>query len=134
MKLDIINFNPDINKDKETLKNLITIYENIDQNISSKKYQPYQNILNKLTRFINMLGQSFEKDMKQADEEENYFDETNDNDNISISSISEYEYDPSDDEIEIRIQEDTLIKKFEKTNKIQFIKMNDRFDFEYEEL
>jgi hypothetical protein len=132
MKLDIINFNPNINQDKETLKNLILIFENINQNISTKKYLPYQNILNKLSRFMNMIGQSFEKDLTRVKEEENYFDETNDDDDISISSISEYEYDPSDDEIEIRIEEDELIKKFEKINKIQFSKTYDRFDFEYE--
>lgn len=132
MKLDIINFNPNINQDKKTLKNLISILENIDQNISTKKYLPYQNILNKLTRFMDMIRQNFEKDVTRANEEENYFDEIDDDDNISISSISEYEYDPSDDEIEIRIEEDELIKKFEKTNKIQFSKTYDRFDFEYE--
>lgn len=133
MKLDIINFNPNINQDKETLKNLIAIFENIDQNISTKKYIPYQNILNKISRFINMLGQSFEKDIKLVEKNVNYFDETNEeDDNISISSISEYEYDPSDDEIEIRVNEEELIKTFEKTNKVQFIKTIDRFDFEYE--
>jgi len=132
MKLDIINFNPNINQDKETLKYLISIFENIDKNISSKKYLPYQNILNKLTRFVNMIIPSFEKDIKQSIEEENYFDDMNDDDdNISISSISEYEYDPSDNEIEIRILEHEVIKEFEKTNKIKSSKIIDRFDFEY---
>jgi len=132
MKLDIINFNPDINKDKEILKNLILIFSNIEQNISTKKYLPYQNILNKIIKFIKILEQGFEKDMQQVEEEKNYFDDTNDDDNISISSISEYEYEPSDDEIEIKIKEDELIENFETKNKMEFIKLNDRFDFEYD--
>lgn len=132
MKLNIINYNPNLNQDKETLKSLFVIFENINENISTKKYIPYQNILNKISKFINMLGQSFQKDIKLDEENDNYFDETNEDDDISISSVSEYEYESSDDEIELRINEEKLIKNFENTNKIKFNKTNNRFDFEYE--
>jgi hypothetical protein len=132
MKLDIINFNPNINEDKEILKNFMFMCGNIEQNITTKKYLPYQNILNKINRFINMISSSFEKDMKYAEEESNYFDETNSDDDISVSSISVYEYDPDDDEIEIRNIEDELIKNFDRNTKVKFAENIQRFDFEYE--
>ncbi len=119
MKLDIINFNPYVEQDKELINNIINMFNTMNENISSSKYIAYQNILNKINRFLVMLGPIFEKELQEAEQITSFFtEETNEDDNISISSISEYENDSGEDEEDIQDIKNIEIElkdKFKKT-------------------
>lgn len=132
MKLQIVNYNPNVNEDNQTIVNMINIFENIKENISTSKYMAYQNILNKINRFLNMIGPSFEKDIKEIEQRANYFDESNEDDNISIASVSEYECCELEDDKK-RESEEIEILKLEKQIKVKYNESLNRFDFEYDE-
>jgi hypothetical protein len=131
MKLDIINHNPNIVKDKESINNLKYLINEIDDNLSTYKYIEYQNLLEKINKFINMLTPIFQKNLKEIESKKNYFDEENNDDNISIGSISEYDidYDYDDEKLE---NEEYQINNFEQDIKKKFKEIFNRFNMNYE--
>jgi hypothetical protein len=101
MKLNIINFNQNIKNDEETINDINILLDKIKKNISKENYIPYQNMLNKLAKFINMFEPKFIKDIEN-NTDDNFFVNNSDDDlddNVSISSISEYSL--NDDEIDL---------------------------------
>jgi hypothetical protein len=129
MKLDIINFNPYVEQDKESINNIINMFNIMNENISSSKYIAYQNILNKINRFLVMLGPIFEKELQEAEQITSFFtEETNEDDNISISSISEYENDFGEDEEDIRDIKNIEIELKDKFKKTLYRIQNDTYE------
>lgn len=128
MKLNIINFNPDINEDIQYVDELIKMLNNVKENLKTKCYHPYQNFLTKMNKFINMVTPNFEKELNEVSSKKTFFDESDDftDDNVSIASISEYEDDDDSNEID-----ELEIQKFEHITKVKLFESNDRFDFEY---
>ncbi len=132
MKLNIINFNPDIKEDIQYVDELIKMFTNIKTNLSTKNYIPYQNFLTKMNKFINMMIPKFEKDLEESSSKKTFFDDTDndqsddEDDNISIASISEYEEDDDSNEID-----ELEIKKFEDITEVKIFQCDERFDFEY---
>jgi hypothetical protein len=128
MKLNIINFNPEIKEDIQYVDELIKMLNNIKENLTTKCYTPYQNFLTKMNKFINMVTPNFEKELNDVSSKKTFYDEADDleDDNISIASISEYEDDDEIDEID-----ELEIKKFEDITEVKMFQSNERFDFEY---
>jgi hypothetical protein len=137
MKLNIVNFNPDIKEDVQYVDELIKMFTNIKTNLTTKNYIPYQNFLTKMNKFINMLIPKFEKELEEISSQKTFFDESdnesdnesendNEEDDISIASISEYEEDDENNEID-----ELEIKKFEDITEVKIFQSNERFDFEY---
>lgn len=128
MKLNIINFNSEINEDIQYVDELIKMLNNMKENLTTKCYKPYQNFLTKMNKFINMVTPNFEKELNEVSCKKTFFDEADDSedDNISIASISEYEDDDEVNEID-----ELEIKKFEDITEVKMFQSNERFDFEY---
>ncbi len=132
MKLNIVNFNPDIKEDVQYVDELIKMFTNIKTNLSTKNYIPYLNFLTKMNKFINMLIPKFEKELEEVSSQKTFFDESDnesesdEEDDISIASISEYEEDEESNEID-----ELEIKKFEDITEVKMFQSNERFDFEY---
>ena len=131
MKLNIVNYNPDINDDIQYVDELIKMFTNIKDNLRTKYYSPYQNFLTKMNKFINMVTPNFEKELSEVSSKKIFFDESDDSDgseddNISIASISEYEEDDDSNEID-----ELEIKKFEDVTEVKLYESDNRFDFEY---
>ena len=131
MKLNILNYNSDINEDIQYVDQLIKMFSDIKEKLYTKSYTPYQNFLTKMNKFINMVTPNFEKELNEVSSKKTFFDESDDSDdsddNISIASISEYEEDDESNEID-----ELEINKFEDITEVKIFQSNDRFDFEYE--
>ena len=134
--LNILNYNSDLIKDKQNADEIINFINNLKTNLNNSNYIVYQNFINKISKFINMILPNFKKELKESsNSNESYFDSNDeknnldDEDNISIDSISEYEYDADTTEAE-----ELEIMNFEETMSIKFINTLNNFDFEYEKL
>jgi hypothetical protein len=137
MKLNIVNYNPDINEDIQYVDELIKMFTNLKDNLRTKCYTPYQKFLTKMNKFINMVSLNFEKELNEVSSKKTIFDESDDSndsndsndlsdDNISIGSISEYEEDEDCSEFE-----ELQIKNFEDITEVKLYESINRFDFEY---
>lgn len=133
MKLNIINYNPDINEDIQYVDELIEMFTHLKDNLRSKYHTPYQKLLTKMNKFMDMIIPNIEKELNEMQSKKTFFDESNDqnddqnDDNISIGSISEYEEDIDSSEFD-----EILIKSFENETEIKLNESNNRFDFEFD--
>ena len=163
MKLNIINYNPYLKEDKETIHKLVGLLENISNKITTKEFKPYRNLLDKLGRFCSIMYQNCEKELMQSNQPNqfnhfnqfnqsnqfnefnqsnnsadppDYFDEETEehSDTFSVGSISEYEYDGEEMTDEKKEKDEREIGTFEE---LAFNKLNEarnRFDFEYDDM
>ena len=127
IKLNIINYNPEHENDKKNIEELEEILAELKDNINGKYYLPYKNFLKKMNKFVDMMINTFNKEMdelKKEDEENN----NNEDDDISITSISDYEDDDTYEDDNIQI------KKLQKQLDINMSMIKNRFDFEFSKL
>ncbi len=131
MKLNIVNFNPDINEDVQYVDELIKMLNNVKENLATQCYVPYQKFLSKINKFMDMITPNIQKELDEINSNETFFDESyeSNDDNASIGSISEYEEDDDTNEID-----ELEIKKFEDITEVKMFESYDRFDFEYIEI
>lgn len=125
IKLNIINFNSDIENDMKHIKKIESVIDEIKDNIGGKYYVPYKNIINKMSKFIDMMVNTFQKEMEEVKKNYEYQENNEEDDDISITSISEYE---DDDTYE---DENIQIKKLQKELDLKMNMIKNRFDFEY---
>lgn len=125
IKLNIINFNSDIENDMKHIKKIESVIDEIKDNIGGKYYVPYKNIINKMSKFIDMMVNTFQKEMEEVKKNYEYEENNEEDDDISITSISEYE---DDDTYE---DENIQIKKLQKELDLKMNMIKNRFDFEY---
>lgn len=126
-KLNIINYNPDVNQDKQNIDNLMVLLTQFKENISKQNYKPYKNFLEKINKFISMISTNFQKELEEYKILDDFYNENKvDEDTISIDSISEYE-DENQYEDEI-IQ----INNFKKIQEIKYNMKNNLFELEIE--
>jgi hypothetical protein len=128
IKLNIINFNSDIENDMKHIKKIESVIDEIKDNIGGKYYVPYKNIINKMSKFIDMMVNTFQKEMEEVKNNYEYEENNEEDDDISITSISEYE---NDDTYE---DENIQIKKLQKELDLKMNIIKNRFDFEYSKL
>jgi hypothetical protein len=128
MKLNIINHNPEITDDLQYVDELIKMFTNVKEKLSSQYYTSYQKFLLKINKFMDMITPNIQKELDELASKKTFFDESDesDNDNISIASISEYEDDDDCNEID-----ELEIKKYEDVTKNKLFESNDRFDFQF---
>jgi hypothetical protein len=128
IKLNIINYNPEHENDKKNIQELEEILGELKDNINGKYYLPYKNFLKKMNKFVDMMINTFNKEMDELKKE--YDDEENNKeyDNISITSISEYEDDDTYQD------ENIQIKKLQKQLDLNMSLIKNRFDFEFSKL
>ncbi len=131
MKLNIVNFNPDIKEDELYVDELIKMLNNVKENLKTNYYIPYQNFLTKINKFMDMITPNIQKELDKLHSNKTIFDDSDDSnddndDNVSIGSISEYEEDDDSNEID-----ELEIKKFEDVTEVKLYESNNRFDFEY---
>jgi len=126
-KLNIINYNPDVNQDKQNIDNLMLLLTQFKENISKQNYKPYKNFLEKINKFISMISINFQKELEEYKIIGDFYNENKvDDDTISIDSISEYEDEEQyEDEI---IQ----INNFKKIQEIKYNMKNNLFELEIE--
>jgi len=126
-KLNIINYNPDVNQDKQNIDNLMLLLTQFKENISKQNYKPYKNFLEKINKFISMISTNFQKELEEYKILDDFYNENKvDEDTISIDSISEYEDEEQyEDEI---IQ----INNFKKIQEIKYNMKNNLFELEIE--
>jgi len=126
-KLNIINYNPDVNQDKQNIDNLMMLLTQFKENISKQNYKPYKNFLEKINKFISMISTNFQKELEEYKILDDFYNENKvDDDTISIDSISEYEDEEQyEDEI---IQ----INNFKKIQEIKYNMKNNLFELEIE--
>ena len=115
MKLNIVNYNPEVADNIKNIDQLIELLNDFKINIKKKNYRPYQNFLERLNKYITFSSTTFQKELEE-DKNEN-MDSDNDNEideNISITSISDYEdYEYINEEtIQIELFEDICRKKY----------------------
>lgn len=123
MKLNILNYNPNLEEDISIVDNIINFFVDIKNNLNKREYPFYNLYINKISKFMNFINNN-DKDIKEYKNEKNIFDEEEEDDDISIASISEYEEEQlSEDEI--------LIEEFENFSENKFVCCDDRFDFEF---
>jgi len=126
-KLNIINYNPDINKDKQNIDNLMLLLTQFKENISKQNYKPYKNFLEKINKFISMISINFQKELEEYKIIGDFYNENKvDDDTISIDSISEYE---DEDQYEDEIIQ---INNFKKIQEIKYNMKNNLFELEIE--
>jgi len=121
MKLNIVNYNPDVADNIKNIDQLIELLNDFKINIKKKNYRPYQNFLERLNKYITFSSTSFQKELEEDKNENMDSDDDNDNnndneidENISITSISDYEdYEYINEEtIQIELFEDICRKKY----------------------
>jgi hypothetical protein len=129
MKLNIANYNPDINEDIQYVDELIEMLNNVKENLTTKCYSPFQKFLTKINKFMDMITPNIQKELDEIDSKKTFFDESDDqnDDNVSIGSISEYEEDIDSTEFD-----EMQIKSFENETEIKLNESNNRFDFEFD--
>lgn len=129
-KLNITNYNPNLNDDQKYIEQFIKFMELIKIKLSTKKYKSYQSFISKLNKYVSIISQQLQKEISQNNEDDDYFDENNldeiENDNISVASISEYELDEDTNDFE-----EIKIKDFEDTMMINYFEYLNRFDFDF---
>jgi len=141
MKLNILNYNPDLKIDTEYVDELINMLNNVKNNLNTEYYYSYQQFLNKINKFIGMITPNLKKELEAQSKKQKYFDDNiednehdrdnidDDDDNISIASISEYEEDDDANDIE-----ELQIEQFENNLDVIFPSYMDCFDFEFEKV
>jgi len=126
-KLNIINYNPDVNQDKQNIDNLMLLLTQFKENISKQNYKPYKNFLEKINKFISMISTNFQKELEEYKILDDFYNENKvDEDTISIDSISEYE---DEDQYEDEIIQ---INNFKKIQEIKYNMKNNLFELEIE--
>ena len=126
-KLNIINYNPDVNQDKQNIDNLMMLLTQFKENISKQNYKPYKNFLEKINKFISMISTNFQKELEEYKIIGDFYNENKvDDDTISIDSISEYE---DEDQYEDEIIQ---INNFKKIQEIKYNMKNNLFELEIE--
>ena len=127
IKLNIINYNPDVNQDKQNIDNLMLLLTQFKENISKQNYKPYKNFLEKINKFIYMISTKFQKELEDYKIIDDFYNENKvDEDTISIDSISEYE---NEDQYEDEIIQ---INNFKKIQEIKYNMKNNLFELEIE--
>ena len=125
-KINILNYNPDADSDKQNIDNLILLLTQFKDNISTQNYKPYKNFLEKINKFISMVSTNFQKELEENKILDEFYTDEKEDDTVSIDSISEYEdEDQYDDEI---IQ----IKNFKETQENKYNLKNNLFELEIE--
>jgi len=125
-KINILNYNPDAESDKQNIDNLILLLTQFKDNISTQNYKPYKNFLEKINKFISMVSTNFQKELEENKILDEFYTDEKEDDTVSIDSISEYEdEDQYDDEI---IQ----IKNFKETQENKYNLKNNLFELEIE--
>lgn len=128
IKLNIINYNPEHENDKKYIEELEELLGEIKDNINGKYYLPYKNFLKKMNKFIDMMINTFNKEMDELKKEDENEENNIEDDDISITSISEYEDDDT------YIDENIQIKKLQKQLDVNMSLIKNRFDFEFSKL
>ena len=131
MKLNIINYNQDVEEDLKTIDTIIELLNDLKINIKTKNYKPYKTFLKRLNTYLTFSSTTFRKDIadniadnindnneldddKDDDNDNNDNNDNNDKDIITIASISDYEnYESIDIEMQqIDLFEDICKKKY----------------------
>lgn len=125
--INILNYNPDVEQDKQNIDNLMLLLTQFKENISKQQYKPYKNFLEKINKFISMISTNFQKELEEYKILDDFYNENKkDDDTISIDSISEYE---DEDQYEDEIIQ---INNFKKIQEIKYNMKNNLFELEIE--
>jgi len=140
MKLNIVNYNPEVEDNIKNIDQLIELLNDFKINIKTKHYKPYQNFLERLNKYITFSSTTFQKELNEdkneidSDNENNENNENNEeNENISITSISVYEdYEYIDEEtVQIDLFDDICKKKYKNSiNNIFDVDITKNISFE----
>ena len=117
MKLNIQNYNPEVEDNIKNIDQLIELLNDFKINIKKKNYRPYQNFLERLNKYITFSSTTFQKELEEDKNENDDSENENNNEideNISITSISDYEdYEYINEETsQIELFEDICKKKY----------------------
>jgi hypothetical protein len=125
-KINILNYNPDIEQDKQNIDNLMLLLTQFKENISKQNYKPYKNFLEKINKFISMISTNFHKELEEYKIFNDFYNDEKEDDTMSIDSISEYE---DEEQYEDEIKQ---IDNFKKIQEIKYNMKNNLFDLEIE--
>ncbi len=89
MKLNIVNYNPEVEDNIKNINQLIELLNDFKINIKSKNYKPYQNFLERLNKYITFSSTTFQKELDESKNDNS--DSDDDSDIQSFASISDYE-------------------------------------------
>ena len=133
--IDIVNYNPDFENDKNNIENIINQCKYFKENIHKINYKPYKHFLDKLNKFIVLITSNFKKELEEYRIENNFYnDNKEDEDNISIASVSEYDEDEFNNQVskDIYSYEKEKILEFENRQKLVYNTFNNLYDIEIE--
>ena len=125
-KINILNYNPDVEQDKQNIDNLMLLLTQFKENIFKQNYKPYKNFLEKINKFISMISTNFQKELEEYKIFNDFYNDEKEDDTMSIDSISEYE---DEEQYEDEIKQ---IDNFKKIQEIKYNMKNNLFDLEIE--
>lgn len=125
-KLNIVNYNPDVEQDKQNIDNLMLLLSQFKDNISKHNYKPYKNFLDKINKFISMISTNFQKELEEYKMFDDFYNDEVEDDTISIDSISEYE---DEEQYEDEIKQ---IQNFKTIQELKYKMKNTLFELEIE--
>jgi len=134
MKLNIINYNPEVDDNIKNIDQLIELLNDFKINIKSKNYKPYQNFLERLNKYITFSSTTFQKDLEEDKKEntdsDNEIDKAEDISITSISDYEDYEY-IKEESAQIDLFEDICKKKYKNSiNNIFDVDITKNISFE----